>query len=369
MKARITSRSRLLGAGLVAVAMVASACGSDDSGDSSEPAPSAEDTVAVADEPATASADEGGDGPRVALLFDVTGRGDKGYADSAAAGLDAATAEHPGIIATESESKNGGNDLPDRMTLQVDNENDLIIAVGFSWTDEVAKQAENSPGTNFALVDAVVDAPNVASLLFNEYQGSYLAGVAAALTTQTGKLGFIGGVESDLIRTFEAGFRDGAESVDPDIEVETKFISQPPDFSGFNDPQRGKEIASAMYSADADIVYHAAGASGAGLFQAAEESDKSPGEIWAIGVNVDEALVVPEEQRPYILTSMLKNVDVAVKNTIDDQVAGNFSGGVKVFDLANGGIDLATTDDHLADILGQINDVRDALISGEIPTP
>lgn len=369
MKARTTTRSRLLGAGLVAVALVATACGSDDTSGTSDTEPSTDATVAVAEDSTPAADDTNSDAPSVALLFDVTGRGDKGYADSAAAGLDAALAENPEIKATESESKNGGNDLPDRMTLQVDNANDLIVAVGFSWTDEVAKQSENSPETHFALVDAVVEAPNVASLLFNEYQGSYLAGVAAALTTTTDKLGFIGGVESDLIRTFEAGFSDGAESVNPDIEIESKYISQPPDFSGFNDPQRAKEIASAMFSADADVVYHAAGASGAGLFQAVEETGKAPGEVWAIGVNVDEALVVPESQRPYILTSMLKNVDVAVKETIDAEVDGTFEGGIKVFDLANGGIDLATTDDHLTDMMDQINEVRDALISGEIPTP
>lgn len=346
----------------MAAALLATACGSDGT---TTDADATSDTTA---ETAAPDDDTAATGPSVALLFDVTGRGDKGFADSAAAGLDAATAAYPEIAATESESKNGGNDLPDRMTLQVDNENDLIIAVGFSWTDEVAKQAENSPETHFALVDAVVEAPNVASLLFNEYQGSYLAGVAAAATTTTNKLGFIGGVESDLIRTFEAGFRDGAESVNPDIEIEVKYISQPPDFSGFNDPQRGKEIAAAMYSADADIVYHAAGSSGAGLFQAAEESGKAPGEIWAIGVNVDEAVVVPESQRPYILTSMLKNVHVAVENTIVSEVDGTFEGGIKIFDLANGGIDLATTDDHLVDIMDQIDAVRADLISGAIPS-
>lgn len=364
------TRPRLFGAGLLALALVASACGGDD--DTAEPA-DAEATETDDGAESTTPTDDGdadaADGTKVALLFDVTGRGDKGYADSAAAGLDAATAAHPEIIATESESKNGGNDLPDRMTLQVDNGNDLIIAVGFSWTDEVAKQAANSPDTHFALVDAVVDAPNVASLVFSEYQGSYLVGAAAALTTQTDQIGFIGGVESDLIRTFEAGFRDGALSINPDITVEAKYISQPPDFSGFNDPQRAKEIAGAMYSGDIDIVYHAAGASGAGLFQAAEESGKAPGEIWAIGVNVDEALTVTEAQRPYILTSMLKQVDVAVADTIEAEVAGTFSGGVKVFDLSNGGIDYSTTDDHLADIVDQIEDIKAKIISGEIPTP
>ncbi len=335
--------------------------------DSAAPDTAAADTVA-ATETTAAAAVANGKATKVALMYDVTGRGDKGFADSAAAGLDMAKAKL-NIVATESETKNGGNDLPDRMKLQVDNGNDLIIAVGFSWADEVAKQAANSPSTHFALVDASVDAPNVAGLLFAEDQGSYIVGAAAALKSKSGKLGFIGGVETDLIKKFLAGFSAGAKSINPNVTIEAKYISQPPDFSGFNDPQKGKEIAAAMYSGGIDVVYHAAGASGAGLFQAAKESGKAPGDIWAIGVNVDETVTVPADQRPYILTSMLKNLDVAVEKVIEDQAAGKFTGGNKVFNLANNGVGYATTGGHLDDIKGRLEKIKADIISGAITVP
>ena len=119
----------------------------------------------------------------------------------------------------------------------------------------------DNPDTHFAIVDSVVDKPNVASLTFAEEQGSYLVGAIAALQSKTGKIGFIGGVETDLIKKFEAGYVEGAKKINPDIEYEIKYISQPPDFSGFNDPAKAKEIALSMYDGGADVVYHAAGGS------------------------------------------------------------------------------------------------------------
>ncbi len=155
----------------------------------------------------------------------------------------------------------------------------------------------------------------MASLLFAEEQGSFLVGAAAALKSQTGTIGFIGGVENDLIKKFEAGYVAGATAANPDIEVLVNYISQPPDFSGFSDPARGKEIAASQYEAGADVIYSAAGSSGLGAFEAAAEAGE-PGEVWAIGVDSDQYELVSEELQPYILTSMLKRVDVATFETI-----------------------------------------------------
>ena len=152
---------------------------------------------------------------------------------------------------------------------------------------------------------------NVKSMTFAEEQGSFLVGAAAALKTKTGKIGFIGGVENDLIKKFEAGYVAGAKAAKPDIEVAVQYITQPPDFTGFNDPAKGKEIATSMYSDGNDVVYAAAGGSGLGVFEAASETGKQ-GEVWAIGVDSDQYNLVDAALQPYILTSMLKKVDVAV---------------------------------------------------------
>ena len=138
----------------------------------------------------------------------------------------------------------------------------------------------------------------MASLVFAEEQGSFLVGAAAALKSQTGTIGFIGGVENDLIKKFEAGYAAGAEAVNPDIEILVNYITQPPDFGGFNDPARGKEIAGAQYEAGADVVYSAAGGSGLGAFEAAVDAG-APGEVWAIGVDSDQynLVVTPRSSR------------------------------------------------------------------------
>ena len=125
-------------------------------------------------------------------------------------------------------------------------------------------------------------------MVFAEEQGSFLVGAAAACASPTGKIGFIGGVENDLIKKFEAGYTAGAKQVNPDATVEVKYITQPPDFTGFNDPAKGKAIAAAMYDSGIDVVYAAAGGSGKGMFEAAKESGKAPGEVCAIGVDSDQ---------------------------------------------------------------------------------
>ena len=242
---------------------------------------------------ATAQAD--GAGKTVGLLFDVTGRGDKSFNDGAAAGLDKAAADF-GITTEESEpTAQDGSDRPERIAGFVGD--DLIVSVGFLWGDATTASAAENPDQKYAIIDSVVNvpdsdpptpAPNVRSMVFAEHEGSFLVGAAAACASPTGKLGFIGGVENDLIKKFEAGFTAGAQAVNPDATVEVKYITQPPDFTGFNDPAKGKAIGKAMYDSGIDVVYAAAGGSGKGLFEAALETGKAPGEIYAIGVDSDQ---------------------------------------------------------------------------------
>jgi len=224
-----------------------------------------------------------------------------------------------------------------------------------------------SPDTNFAIVDSVVEAENVASLVFAEEQGSFLVGAAAALTSQTGKIGFVGGVPIDLIKKFEAGYIAGAQQINPDIEVISQYISEDPAI-GFNDPTRGGELATAMYEDDADVVYHAAGASGAGVFEAAAAAGE-PGEVWAIGVDSDQYQSVDANLQPYILTSMLKRVDVAVYETAKDTASGNFTPGIRVFDLSVDGVGYSTSGGFVDDIAPELDDLKQQIIDGEIEVP
>src|SRR5262245_22815618 len=189
-----------------------------------------------------------GAGKKIGLLFDVTGRGDKSFNDAAASALDAAKANF-GVDTEESAPTAADNsDRPERMKAFIGD--DLIVAVGFLWGDATTASAAENPDQKYAIVDSVVNtpdgskpAPNVRSMVFAEEQGSFLVGAAAACASPTGKLGFIGGVENDLIKKFEAGFTAGAQHVNPDATVEVQYITQPPDLSGLSDAAKPKVIA------------------------------------------------------------------------------------------------------------------------------
>ncbi|MGB0190737.1 MAG: BMP family lipoprotein, partial [Nocardioides sp.] len=276
----------------MAAALTLSACGSDEGTDEGT---------------------DSGDAPtsdiKVGMAYDVGGRGDQSFNDSAAAGLDQAIDEF-GMESQESEAEDGEAESAreERLRTFADAGYDPIIAVGFAYAASIGKVAEEYPDVHFAIIDdSSVEADNVASLVFAEEQGSFLVGAAAALKTETDQIGFVGGVETPLIQKFEAGYVAGAESVNPDIEVDVTYLTQVPDFSGFADPAKGKTAAQGMYDNGADIVYHASGGSGGGVFEAASESGN-----WAIGVDSDQYNTADPSVQESILTSMLKNVNVAV---------------------------------------------------------
>ncbi|HEX6577243.1 MAG TPA: BMP family ABC transporter substrate-binding protein [Jiangellaceae bacterium] len=303
---------------------------------------------------------------RVGMAYDVGGRGDQSFNDSAAAGMDQAVEEY-GMESQESEAADGEPESAreERLRTFADAGFDPIIAVGFAYSGSVAKVAAEYPEIHFAIIDdEAAAADNIANLVFAEEQGSFLVGAAAALKTETDHLGFIGGVEVPLIKKFEAGFMAGAETVNPDITVDVVYLTQPPDFSGFNDPAKGKTAAEGMFDAGADIVYHAAGGSGGGLFEAASAAG-----TWAIGVDSDQYNTADASVQDVILTSMLKNVNVAVFEYLTEVNDGNFPAGVTRYDLSVDGVGYSTSGGFVDDITGDLDEYKQQIIDGDITVP
>ena len=337
-----------------AAALALSACGSDSS-----------DTTDTATDTETTAAEQTSD-VKVGMAYDVGGRGDQSFNDAAAAGLDQAAAEF-GIETQEATATDGEPESAREERLQqlIDAGYTSIVAVGFAYAPSIAVVAPENPDVHFALIDSTdYEGENVANLVFAEEEGSFLVGAAAALKTKTDNVGFIGGVQTPLIQKFEAGYVAGAKHVNPDIEVQTTYLTQPPDFSGFGDPAKGKTAAEGMYQSGADVIYHAAGGSGGGLFTAASESNKM-----AIGVDSDQAKTAAAEVQDVIITSMLKKVDVAVYEFLKAEVEGTFEAGPQVFDLAGGGVDYSTTGGKVDDIKDQLDELKQQIIDGEITVP
>jgi len=303
---------------------------------------------------------------KVGMAYDVGGRGDQSFNDAAANGMDQAVEEY-GMESQESEAADGEPESAreERLRTFADAGYDPIIAVGFAYSAAVAKVAAEYPEVHFAIIDDEgAQADNIANLVFAEEQGSFLVGAAAALKTETDNVGFIGGVEVPLIQKFEAGFIAGAKEVNPNIKVQTTYLTQAPDFSGFNDPAKGKTAAQGMFDAGADVVYHAAGGSGGGLFEAAAESDN-----WAIGVDSDQYELADDSVKDVIMTSMLKNVDVAVFEYLTEVNDGTFPSGVVRYDLESDGVGYSTSGGFVDDIAGQLDEYKQKIIDGEITVP
>jgi basic membrane protein A len=312
----------------------------------------------------------GGDGKdtvKVGLAYDIGGRGDKSFNDAAYAGLQKAgkdlDVETRDLSAKANEPD---SDKEERLRLLADGGYNPVIAVGFAYAGPLTKVAAEFPDVKFAIIDGVVEkAPNVASLTFAEEQGSFLVGAAAALKSKTGKVGFVGGCKVALIEKFDAGFAAGAKAVQPDVQVQSKYLSTTAqNCSGFNDPAAGRTTSTGMYEAGADVVFHAAGGSGGGVFQAA----KAAGAL-AIGVDSDQYETADAAVRDVILTSMLKRVDVAVFDFVENNAAGDFAAGTQVYDLKVDGVGYATSGGKVDDIKTQLDDYKQQIIDGKITVP
>lgn len=311
---------------------------------------------------------------KVGLAYDVGGRGDQSFNDSAAAGLDKAKAA--GVTITgELEATNGETDTnkEDRLRQLGDKGANVIVAVGFAYATPLSVVAPDYPDTHFAIIDDSQlcdgtikgDFSNVACLTFAEQEGSYLVGVAAALKSKSGKVGYIGGVNTPLLQKFQAGYEAGVKATKADATVDSKYITEPPDFGGFNAPDKGETIAKGMYSGGVDIIFAAAGGSGAGVFKAAKAAN-----AFGIGVDSDQYNIPAlADVKDVIITSMVKNVDVAVYADIVAAVNGKPLTGQTVYDLKSGGVGYSTSGGFVDDIKTQLEAAEQGIISGEIKVP
>ena len=344
---------------LAASTLALAACGSSSGGTSSTAAPT--DTAA-------ASSSAPASDIKVGLAYDIGGRGDQSFNDSAAAGLDKAKAEF-GVEIKELEATGGETDAQkeERLTTLAEAGYNPIIAVGFAYAVSLGKVAPLFPEIQFGIVDdgSLSEAnKNVTSLVFAENEGSFLVGAIAAQASKTGSIGFIGGVNVPLIVKFEKGFEAGAKAVNPNIKVKVKYLTEPPDFSGFGDPAKGKVAAEGMFDGGADVVYAAAGGSGGGVFEAAKAAGKL-----AIGVDSDQYLTADASVKDVILTSMLKRVDVAVYDFIKSAVDGTVLTGVQTFDLKVDGVGFSASNPAVAEYAAKAEELKAQIIAGTITVP
>jgi basic membrane protein A and related proteins len=303
---------------------------------------------------------------KVGLAYDVGGRGDKSFNDSAAAGLDKVrndlNLDVKELSATQGEKD---ADKAARLKLLADGKYNPIIAVGFVYAKALSEIAPKYPDTKFALIDSTdAKGANIANLAFAEEQGSFLVGVVAALKSKKKSVGFIGGVQVPLLQKFQAGFEAGVKAADPSVTVTTKYLTQPPDFSGFGDPAKGKATGEGIYDGGADVIFAAAGGSGTGVFQAA----KAKGAL-AIGVDSDQYNTAPAELKDVIISSMLKRVDNAVFDFVKTVADNTFSAGPQVFNLAKDGVGYSTSGGAIDDVVAKVDEFKKQIIDGKITVP
>lgn len=307
----------------------------------------------------------GGEGPKIGLAYDIGGRGDKSFNDLAAAGTKKASED---FDATCKESEAAPDEAPtakeERLRTLAEAGYDPIVAVGFVYTDMVTKVSKEYPDVKFAVVDGAAEGDNVTNLSFAPEQGSFLVGVAAGLKTKTDKVGFVGGVKGPIIDPFAAGFQAGVKEANPQASVEMKWLSDQADAKAFANPPGGKTAATALYDSGADVVFHASGLSGNGVFEAAADAKK-----FAIGVDSDQYLSAPKAQQQYILTSALKRVDVAVYDFVKAFKDGTTKAGFDVYDLKRDGVGYATSGGQIDDIKSKIDGYKTQIVSGEIKVP
>lgn len=317
--------------------------------------------------------EESADDFSVAMVTDTGGVDDKSFNQSAWEGLQAWGEEHEleeGSDGYDYAQSEDDSDYMPNFSRLVKNDFNLVFGVGFLLEDAVEEIAEQNPDNDFAIIDTVAEGDNVASLTYAEHDGSFLAGVAAAEKTKTDKVGFVGGVDSDLINKFEAGFVAGVKTVDPDIEVDVQYAED------FNAVDKGKLIASNMYNSDIDVIYHSAGNTGNGVFAEAKDIKKNDPDrdVWVIGVDrdqYDEGLN-EDESASVTLTSMVKRVDVSVQDITNRSIEGDFPGGeTVVYGLEEDGISIADTneDAYTEDIQEVVEEWKEKILNDEIDVP
>ena len=291
-----------------------------------------------------------------AVIFDMGGKFDKSFNEAAYNGAEKFKAE-TGIPYLEFEITNESQ--RDQALRRMAQRADVIVAVGFAFSTPLEKIAAEFPDKKFVIIDSEVAQPNVQSVQFKEHEGSYLVGMAAALKSQTGKVGFVGGMDIPLIRNFEYGYEQGVKHVNPDAQVIVNFTGTTP--AAWTDVSRAKELAIAQMDQGADVVYAAAGQAGLGALEAAADARK-----YSIGVDSNQNHLHPGS----VLTSMMKRVDVAVHNAFADAKAGTWQAGAKNLGLKEEGVDYAVDDNNKEvlseDMRAKIDAAKQEIIGGQI---
>ncbi|WP_432080353.1 BMP family lipoprotein [Streptomyces sp. WAC 04229] len=342
---RRISRITVAGAATASLALALSACGGT-----------------------STSSGSGSDGDKgLAIAYDVGGKGDQSFNDAAYAGLERAKKEF-GYKTADVEPTDGETDADkeQRLVSLAKQGHNPVIGVGYAYAAALKSAAEKYPDTTFGIVDdATIKSKNVADLVFNEEQASYLAGVAAAKSTKTDTVGFVGGVDIPLIHKFQAGFAQGVKDTDPKVKVLSQYLTQTAEEGGFSSPDKGKTAAEGQIEKKADVVYAAAGLSGQGVIEAAAAN-----KVWAIGVDSDqykqEALA---KYKDYILTSATKDVAKAVYNLAKSVEDGKPETGIVRGDLKSGEVGLSDSNPKFADdaeLQAAIKTAKEKIISGEI---
>jgi basic membrane protein A and related proteins len=267
-----------------------------------------------------------------AIVFDMGGKFDKSFNEAAYTGAERFRKE-TGVAYREFEVTNEAQ-REQALRNMARRGSQIVVGIGFSQASGIEKVAKEFPGTKFTIIDAVVDLPNVQSIVFKEHEGSFLVGMAAAMASKTGKLGFVGGMDIPLIRKFALGYEEGAKYVNPKIEIFQNMTGTTP--AAWNDPTRGGELARSQFDRGADVVYAAAGATGLGVLQAARDKGRL-----AIGVDSNQNHLHPGT----ILTSMIKRVDLAVYEAFKSARDGAWKPGMRHLGVAEGGVGYAL-DEH-----------------------
>lgn len=292
-----------------------------------------------------------------AVIYDLGGKFDKSFNEAAYNGA-TAWSEENGVDFLDLELQNDAQREQALRQFARRGANPIVVP-GFSWGAALETVAPEFPDTNFAIIDMVVDAPNVRSVIFDEHTGSFLVGALAALKSESGQVGFVGGMDIPLIHKFFCGYAQGAMAVNPDIEVYENYTGTTP--AAWNDPVTAGELAKAAFDRGADVVYAAAGGSGLGVLQAAADTGNL-----AIGVDSNQNYIQPGS----VLTSMLKRVDVAVANAFSDQMNGEWTSGFQVMGLGNEGVGYAIdeyNEDLITDEMREtVADLSAKIQSGEI---
>lgn len=294
---------------------------------------------------------------KIGMVTDTGGVDDKSFNQSAWEGLTKLKKETGASV--KYLQSNTPTDYDTNLNTMIKNGFNLTWGTGFTLGDAIKKAAQENPEANIAIIDNIIDEPNVVSVTFAENEGSFLVGVVAGLMTETNKIGFVGGQATPVIKNFQVGFEEGIKMVNPDADIKINYTGV------WDKADMGKSAAAVFYNEGVDIIFHAAGATGKGVFSEAQERQKKGKKAWVIGVDKDQSLEFGNE---VTLTSMIKRVDEAVYRVSEQLIDGKYKGGEHiVLNLSENGVSLPEKNPNIPeDVLLQVEDYKQKIIAGEI---